>query len=191
MQHNLYWGPDVQVSFNGLTGSIARFSMRPLDRLGECFCGIPVRVLVGIAGYDVTYLSNLDTHTIAEQLLRAKGFLSVGHDEYYSIEMFRNFQAAIARGLNVGSSPATLLRRILFSRTRKDARTAASSGLASMARCLESPDWIGCRWCIQTPTCARRHSINPVTVVRTGSARDRIIDLCEHGMKKGDSIPGW
>jgi hypothetical protein len=35
-------------------------------------------------GYDVSYLSNLDTHTNAQGLLRAKAFLSVGHDEYWS-----------------------------------------------------------------------------------------------------------
>jgi len=33
-------------------------------------------------GYDVTYVSNLDTHTDRNGLLRAKGLLSVGHDEY-------------------------------------------------------------------------------------------------------------
>ena len=32
-------------------------------------------------GYDVTYTSNLDTHTDPDGLLRVKGFLSVGHDE--------------------------------------------------------------------------------------------------------------
>ncbi len=45
--------------------------------------------------------TNLDTHADAAGLLRARGFLSVGHDEYYSIEMFRNLQQAIAAGLNV------------------------------------------------------------------------------------------
>ncbi|MFO1500170.1 MAG: DUF6605 domain-containing protein [Verrucomicrobiota bacterium] len=52
-------------------------------------------------GYDVTYISNLDTHTDSRGLGRAKGFLSVGHDEYYSIEMFNQLRAAIAAGLHV------------------------------------------------------------------------------------------
>jgi hypothetical protein len=33
------------------------------------------------SGYDVTYISNLDTYNDFESLTRAKGFLSVGHDE--------------------------------------------------------------------------------------------------------------
>ena len=32
-------------------------------------------------GYDVTYVSNIDTHTDGKGLLRSKAFLSVGHDE--------------------------------------------------------------------------------------------------------------
>ena len=39
-------------------------------------------------GYDVSYISNTDTHSDPKGLLRAKGFLSVGHDEYWSLEMF-------------------------------------------------------------------------------------------------------
>ena len=39
-------------------------------------------------GYDVSYISNTDTHSDPKGLLRARGFLSVGHDEYWSLEMF-------------------------------------------------------------------------------------------------------
>src|SRR6185436_12074655 len=52
-------------------------------------------------GYDVSYVSNLDTHADAKGLLRARGWLSVGHDEYWSVEMYRNVKAAIAAGVNV------------------------------------------------------------------------------------------
>jgi hypothetical protein len=52
-------------------------------------------------GYDVSYISNIDTHADGAGLLRAKGLLSVGHDEYYSIEMYQQLQSAIAAGLNV------------------------------------------------------------------------------------------
>jgi len=37
-------------------------------------------------GYDVSYQSTVDTHAEGAGLLRAKGFLSVGHDEYWSRE---------------------------------------------------------------------------------------------------------
>lgn len=53
-------------------------------------------------GYDVSYWSNLDTHGDAEGLKRAKIFLSVGHDEYWSLQMFDHVQRAIhQQGLNV------------------------------------------------------------------------------------------
>ncbi|MAT16601.1 MAG: hypothetical protein CMJ46_15180 [Planctomyces sp.] len=52
-------------------------------------------------GYDVTYISNLDLHTDPAGLKRAPVFLSVGHDEYYSLEMYQHLKQAIDEGLNV------------------------------------------------------------------------------------------
>jgi hypothetical protein len=52
-------------------------------------------------GYDVSYVSNLDTHAVPAGLRRARGFLSVGHDEYYSLPMFANLKKAIEDGLSV------------------------------------------------------------------------------------------
>ena len=52
-------------------------------------------------GYDVSYISNLDTHADAKGLLRGKAFLSVGHDEYWSLEMFDNVQKARDEGVNL------------------------------------------------------------------------------------------
>ena len=51
-------------------------------------------------GYDVTYCSNIDTHTDAKGLDRVKCFLSIGHDEYWTLQMFENVKNAVARGLN-------------------------------------------------------------------------------------------
>jgi hypothetical protein len=52
-------------------------------------------------GYDVTYASNLDTHADADGLLRVKGFLSVGHDEYWSRRMFDNVARARDQGVSL------------------------------------------------------------------------------------------
>lgn len=52
-------------------------------------------------GYDVTYTSNLDTHDDADGLLRVKGFLSVGHDEYWTRRMFENVARARDRGVSL------------------------------------------------------------------------------------------
>ena len=51
-------------------------------------------------GYDVTYCSNIDTHKDPEGLNRVKCFLSVGHDEYWTLQMFENVKKAVERGLN-------------------------------------------------------------------------------------------
>lgn len=52
-------------------------------------------------GYDVTYTSTLDTHADADGLLRTKGFLSVGHDEYWTRQMYDNVSRARDEGVNL------------------------------------------------------------------------------------------
>ena len=52
-------------------------------------------------GYDVTYATSIDTHTNPATLLRAKVFLSVGHDEYWTWEMRANVEAARDRGIDL------------------------------------------------------------------------------------------
>jgi hypothetical protein len=52
-------------------------------------------------GYDVSYISNVDTHADAATLLRTKGFLSVGHDEYWTDAMYKNAMAARDQGVNL------------------------------------------------------------------------------------------
>lgn len=53
-------------------------------------------------GYDVTYITNMDVHTDAAQLLNHRIFLSVGHDEYWSQEMRDGIEAARNTGVNLG-----------------------------------------------------------------------------------------
>ncbi len=102
-QNEWYWGPGVDVSFDRPYGKYCQILDAPLSTgSGEWFLWeFPLAYWLESLGYDITYISNLDTHSDARGLLRAKGFLSVGHDEYYSIEMFNQLRGAIARGLNV------------------------------------------------------------------------------------------
>ena len=51
-------------------------------------------------GYDVTYCSNIDTHADGPGLKRVNCFLSVGHDEYWTLDMYNNVKRAIDQGLN-------------------------------------------------------------------------------------------
>ena len=44
--------------------------------------------------YDVGYCTSIDTHTRPKLLLRSRGFLSVGHDEYWSNEMRKHVEKA-------------------------------------------------------------------------------------------------
>jgi hypothetical protein len=52
-------------------------------------------------GYDVTYVSNVDTHANGAGLLRSKVFLSVGHDEYWTQQMFDNVTRARDAGVSL------------------------------------------------------------------------------------------
>ncbi len=103
-QNEWYWGGKVEVSFNRPYGKYCQIMDQPLSiGSGEFFLWeFPFVFWLEQHGYDVTYLSNTDTHRDAATLLRAKGFLSVGHDEYWTIQMFRNVQAAIQAGVSVG-----------------------------------------------------------------------------------------
>src|SRR5881628_2937608 len=53
------------------------------------------------SGYDVTYSTDIDTHANGGELKRHKAFLSVGHDEYWSKEMFDAAEAARDTGVNL------------------------------------------------------------------------------------------
>ena len=52
-------------------------------------------------GYDVSYLSGVDTDRNGAQLLNHKVFLSVGHDEYWSGAQRANVEAARDAGVNL------------------------------------------------------------------------------------------
>jgi hypothetical protein len=98
-----YWGPDLVVSFDRPYAShinVVR-NRRSLGSGEWLLWEFPLAYWMEAAGFDVTYISNLDTHNRPDLLRRAKGFLSVGHDEYYTLEMFNNLSTAISDGLNV------------------------------------------------------------------------------------------
>src|SRR4029077_454103 len=52
-------------------------------------------------GVDVSYISNLDTHSDPHSLLRTRLWLSVGHDEYWTLEMHDNVKAARDAGISL------------------------------------------------------------------------------------------
>ncbi|WP_234831013.1 DUF4082 domain-containing protein [Rhodopseudomonas palustris] len=52
-------------------------------------------------GYDVNYISGIDTARDGAQLLNSKVFLSIGHDEYWSASQRDNVEAARDNGVNL------------------------------------------------------------------------------------------
>ena len=195
-----YWGPGVEISFDRPYGKYCQILDQPLSTgSGEFFLWeFPFLYWMEEQGYDATYTSNLDTHADPKNLRRAKGFISIGHDEYYSIEMFHHLRGAIAKGLNIGFfSGNTCCGRIdpgpssrgipnrIFSRTdfygpldEAEIKRFPAMGLLPHTS-PNANELVGAR------------SIAPVT----GGA-DWICVLPGHwifantGMKKGDGIPG-
>jgi hypothetical protein len=51
-------------------------------------------------GYNLSYISDIDLHANAAQLLTYKAYISLGHDEYWSKAMRDGVEAAIAKGVN-------------------------------------------------------------------------------------------
>lgn len=53
-------------------------------------------------GYDLTYATNLDTHRNGSLLQTHRGFLSVGHDEYWTKAMRDHVESARDQGVSLG-----------------------------------------------------------------------------------------
>jgi hypothetical protein len=98
-----YWGPGVRVSWDRPYGKYCQLLNAPLSQgSGEFLLWeFPLAFWMEKEGYDVTYIGNMDTHADPAGLLRARAFLSVGHDEYWSLDMYHHVQAAIASGIHV------------------------------------------------------------------------------------------
>ena len=193
-----YWGPNVQVSFNRPYGKYCQILDAPLSTgSGEWFLWeFPLAYWLESRGYDVTYISNLDTHADPKGLLRAKGFLSVGHDEYYSIEMFRHLKQAIDAGLNVAFlSGNTCCGRILFSADSRGEPTRAFERVGVFGPAGGTRDFVAMKSLPHERPYANEligaHSTGPVT----GGADWTCVKpghwLFEGtGMKQGEGIPG-
>lgn len=195
-----YWGPGVDIGFDRPYGKYCQILDAPLSTgSGEFFLWeFPFVYWTEQQGYDVSYVSNLDTHSRADELLRAKGFISIGHDEYYSIEMYNNLQHAISRGLNVGFfSGDAVCGRI-------DPRPSSSGALN---RIFSRIDFFGPRTeadVKRLPTMGLLPHVSPNanqligarTVAPMTGGADWVCSMPDHwifegtGMKQGDSIPG-
>ena len=98
-----YWGPDVQTGFDRPYGKYCQLLDAPLSvGSGEFLLWeFPLAFWMEQQGFDVSYISNLDTHADPDGLRRARGWLSVGHDEYWSLAMFETMKRRVAEGMNL------------------------------------------------------------------------------------------
>ncbi|MFN3651945.1 MAG: N,N-dimethylformamidase beta subunit family domain-containing protein [Armatimonadota bacterium] len=99
-----YWGPDVRISYDRPYGKYCQIFDAPLSTgSGEFLLWeFPLAYWMEQQGYDVSYITNVETHAEPETLLRGRAFLSVGHDEYWSREMYRNVKRALDAGVHGG-----------------------------------------------------------------------------------------
>lgn len=98
-----YIGPNTQVSWDRPYGKYCQVVDSPLMTGSGSFMlwEFPLAYWMEKEGYDVSYISNVDTHIEGAGLLRARGFLSVGHDEYWSQPMYDHVKDAVAAGVSV------------------------------------------------------------------------------------------
>lgn len=193
-----YWGGNVQISFNRPYGRYCQIFDAPLSQgSGEFLLWeYPIAYWLESQGYDVTYISNQDTHSDPTGLLRAKGLLSVGHDEYWSIEMYRHVQAAVQAGVHVAFlSGNTCCGRIELSPDSNGVPNRVFERVGVFGPPGGTREFVAMQSLRHERPYANElvgaHSTGPVT----GGA-DWVCQLPEHwlfadtGMKRGDSIPG-
>ncbi len=78
--------------------------------------------------YDVQYCTSLDVHERSDLLPRYTGFISSGHDEYWSAPMRSHVEAARDGGVNL----AFLTANACYWQIRLEAGTLAESGISTM-----------------------------------------------------------
>jgi len=95
------WAPGVAVSFDRPYAKYPQIYDNPLSiGSGEFLLWeFPLCYWLEREGYDVTYCSNSDMIDPA-QPLRARTFLSVGHDEYWDLRQYHSAMAAVKSGVN-------------------------------------------------------------------------------------------
>ncbi len=130
-------------------------------------------------GYDVTYISNIDTHADGPGLLRGRGFLSVGHDEYWTRQMYDNVARARDAGVSLAFLSGNSVSGVVALKPSTDGRPNRVFGRVERFR--DENELMG----------AKSYGV--------GMA-DWVCAAPEHwvfagtGMKKGDAIPnlvGW
>lgn len=148
-------------------------------------------------GFDVTYATNIETHTSPELLVDHAGILSVGHDEYWSLEMRDHLEAARDAGVNLAFLGANAgYRKIRF----EDSPHGPHRRVAHYKEYTEDPllgvrdELVAAQW-RHGPTFRPENELigimyvaNPVDAPWRVEATDHWL-FEETGFRSGDAIP--
>jgi hypothetical protein len=101
--YSLYTNPtvDVKSSFNKPQGFAPRVQNQLGGSWGVFAFELPSIHWLESQGYDMAYISNVDIQTTAGILLTHKAYISLGHDEYWTLEMRNAVEAAQTAGLGL------------------------------------------------------------------------------------------
>jgi hypothetical protein len=190
-----YVGPEVRVSFDRPYAKYPQLFDAPLSAgSGEYLLWEhPMTFWLEKEGYDVTYCSNLDLHFDAEILDSTKALISVGHDEYWTPEMFNNALKARDNGLSIaffcGNSLGGELQLYdsfdgvpgrVFARTQKTKLDNEEILMGNTSYGVGFGDWL-----VKKP----EHWIYEGTGLKSGDKIPGIIGWEYHGLPLG-KIPG-
>ncbi|MEK7686494.1 MAG: N,N-dimethylformamidase beta subunit family domain-containing protein [Verrucomicrobiota bacterium] len=195
--HDWYVGPGVRVGWDRPYGKYRQIFDAPLSQgSGEFLLWeFPLAFWMEQEGYDVSYISNVDTHADAKGLLRAKAWLSVGHDEYWTIDMFNHVKAAVEAGVQAAFFSGNAVDGLIaFFPNRNGVPHRALTRLGKFGPYDHELKNFAGRW--------KQHGPNPAilmgarsTYPYNGGAAWTCVNA-KHwlfegtGMKNGDSIPG-
>lgn len=98
-----YQGPNVRVSFDRPYAKYCQIVDAPLScGTGEFLLWeFPLAYWLESEGYDVAYCSNVDLHRESDWHEKCRAFVSVGHDEYWTRQMYDNATAARDKGVSL------------------------------------------------------------------------------------------
>ncbi|HEX2272252.1 MAG TPA: N,N-dimethylformamidase beta subunit family domain-containing protein [Acidimicrobiales bacterium] len=115
--HSLYEGFDGYGGFSGAGRAVVVSFDRPYendsgagDYLGN---EVPMVSFLEKEGFDVTYWTDVDLHHRGDRLNDHRALLTLGHDEYWTLEMRDAVERARDRGLNVAFFGANAVYRAI------------------------------------------------------------------------------
>ena len=187
----------IKASFDRPYGKYVQIFDNPLSQgSGEFLLWeFPFAHWLEMNGYDISYISNVDVATTPATLTRAKGFISVGHDEYWSRPQYDHMIDAVKNGLNVGffsGNSVCFVTPFTPSTDGRPNRTIERKGRYGGIRESEKP------FMIDLPEVAPNEAllIGAQTVTPFNGSGDWVVTKPEHWifegtrMKKGDRVKG-